>query len=109
MKTKNLVEGALVSYVLAQEEPDQRLHELQRYLATALHVNFELDALKNEVARIKAKLAGAKERERLIATLFTKDGELRKYRFGKAFCAKCGLFKNYEKECPYCGYLELTP
>lgn len=103
---KNDIEGMLVSYVLAQEDPDDRLEELRFFLKTK---GIEMDAstLKKQVHKVKKSIEHPKKMMELEAKLFNKEGTIRKYRFGSAFCPKCGMFKNYEKECPYCGYLEM--
>lgn len=104
---KNDVEGALVSYVLAQEDLDSRLEELRCFLRTK-KVDIDIETLRKEVYKVKKNVEHPKKMTELTAKLFNKDGEVREYRFGSDFCPECRLFKNYEKECPYCGHLEMT-
>ena len=104
---KNDIEGALVSYVLAQEELDSRLEEFRHFLRTK-NVDIDIGTLRKEIHRVKKNIDQPKKMRELTAKLFNKDEEVREYRFGSDFCPECRLFKNYEKECPYCGHLEMT-
>lgn len=101
------LEGALVSYALAQEDLDARLEDLRKYLKN-ISVELDLEALRKEVYNVKKRLQKPRKYAELKASLFTKEGKVREYQFGSDFCPRCKLFKNYEKECPYCGYLEMT-
>jgi hypothetical protein len=100
-------ESSLVSYVLAQDNLDSHLQDLRKFLLE-INIKLDLESLRREVYKIKEKLQKPRKFLELKASLFTKDRYLRKYRFGSDFCPSCKIFKNYEKECPYCGYLELT-
>lgn len=40
--------------------------------------------------------------------LFSSTSGERKIKLGSCFCPDCGRFKNYKKECPQCGYHEMT-
>ncbi|MEW6070758.1 MAG: hypothetical protein AB1485_09090 [Candidatus Thermoplasmatota archaeon] len=101
------LEGALVSYVLAQEDLDLRLEDLKKFLK-AINIEIDLETLRKEVYNTKKCLAKKREYQELEARLFTKEGLVRKYRLGADFCPNCKMYKNYEKECPYCRYLEMT-
>ncbi|MDI6887403.1 MAG: hypothetical protein QMC98_02025 [Candidatus Thermoplasmatota archaeon] len=101
------LEGSLVSYVLAQEDLELRLEDLRKFLR-AINIELDLETLRKEVYNTKKCIAKKREWAELEARLFTKEGTVRKYRFGSDFCPKCKMYKNYEKECPYCKYLEMT-
>lgn len=103
---KNHLEGMLVSYVLAHENIDSHLEELRYFLKTK---GIDMDALtlKIEVQKVKKSVEHPKKMTELKAKLFNKECTVRKYRFGSDFCPKCRMFKNHEKECPYCGHLEM--
>ncbi len=103
---KNNLEGMLVSYVLAQEDPDARLEELRFFLKTK-GIDIDTPTLGKQVHKVKKSIEHPKKMVELKAKLFNKEGTIRKYRFGSDFCPKCRMFKNYEKECPYCGHLEM--
>jgi hypothetical protein len=40
--------------------------------------------------------------------LFSSPNTGRKIKLGSCFCPECGRFKNYKKECPHCGFHEMT-
>lgn len=101
------MEGAIVSYVLAQDEVDERLDQLKAFLELK-QIQVDMESLRHQVHKVKDSLGRPKKMDALMAKLFNKDGTPRKYRHGNAFCPKCKIFKNYEKECPYCRHLELS-
>jgi hypothetical protein len=103
----NQLEGILVSYVLSQDEIEERLIDLKKYLRIK-GIKIDTEKLKNTVHNTKDVIESREYNNRLKALLFTKESKARDYQFGSDFCPKCNMFKNYEKECPYCGYLELT-
>lgn len=104
---ENHLEGILVSYVLSQDDIEKHLKELKFYL-TRRGFKIEHEKLKDGVFDTKRAIEAKEKNNQLKALLFTKDDKLREYQFGSDFCPKCKMFKNYEKECPYCGHLELT-
>ena len=96
------------SYVLAQEDPGQNLELLQRYLKAKGIADVSKEVLKQEISsHIKSKKR--EDRLRKMETrLFKKENEERTYRPASAFCGNCDMYKDYQKECPYCGKLEMT-
>lgn len=96
------------SYVLAQEDPNQRLKLLQRYLKVQGIADVSLEELRVHINRIDRTDSRNKRKDTMEALLFTKEGTPKKNRYGSSFCKNCHMYKDYEKECPYCGSLELT-
>ena len=74
-------------------------------------IHLEDEELRTDIELIRLKRLQKLQLDRIEALLFTRDGRIKphEFRYGSAFCPRCGLFKNYEKECPHCGYHELTP
>ena len=101
--------GAIMSYIHAggTEKNRKRLKKLRTYLKE-MGVEMGLERLALEVAHARAKIGHKKALDRAEAELFTSEGRPRKFRYASAFCPHCGMFKNYEKECPYCSYHEMT-
>lgn len=101
--------GAIMSYVHAggTEKNRKRLKKLQSYLKD-MGFDIDLKSLALEVSYARAKMGHKKALDRTEAELFTPEGKPRRYRYASAFCPNCGMFKNYEKECPYCTYHEMT-
>ncbi|MFP4001396.1 MAG: hypothetical protein ACLFSM_03670 [Thermoplasmata archaeon] len=96
------------SYVLAQDDPTENIELLQKYLKAKRIADVSTDFLKRKISsHIKSKRRDEKLRS-MEARLFKKDDQERTFRPGSAICSNCGMYKDYEKECPYCGKLELT-
>ncbi|HEX9709954.1 MAG TPA: hypothetical protein VGB42_08340 [Candidatus Thermoplasmatota archaeon] len=107
------VQAAVASAVVAHPEPDG---------LRAVAGDFAAWAEEAHGAQVSAQEAGelleghraALEREvgraRRNARLFTRGGTLRpaRYRHGAEFCPRCARHKDYRKECPHCGEMELT-
>lgn len=100
--------AALLSYTFAQKQSETYLQKLQEFLSRSNIKIIEVNDLKEKIDLIIKEEERIKEEQELIARLFTEDKKVRSYRFGSDFCPKCHMFKNYEKECPYCNYLEMT-
>jgi hypothetical protein len=98
----------LLSYVNAHETEEGNIEELRSYLSSKGLGEFQFDDLRKWVAEIRDARQAAALRSQQLADLFAPEHQLRAFRFGSPFCPNCHLFKNYEKECPYCSYLELT-
>lgn len=97
------------SYILVhKQDPYKKLKLLQRYLKLKNIADLKIRTLRKLVDK---QLQVEKQNERLNkieAKLFTKEKEPKKNKFGSAFCGRCGMYKDYEKECPYCGRLEMS-
>jgi len=99
---------AINSYILAQEDPRDNLELLQKYLKKKGIGDVSTEVLKREIKNQIEKKREKNRLEKMETKLFKKDDEKRKYRFGSAFCSNCDMYKDYQKECPYCGDLEIT-
>jgi len=100
--------ASLLSYTFSQENLDENLNELQTFLVAAGLGPTDINELKEKVYRIKKEEEKLKDDQKRKAKLFTRSKQVRRYQFGSSFCPNCHMFKNYEKECPYCKYLEMT-
>lgn len=100
--------GVITSYVLAhRDNPEKHVTEMAEYIAQRIK-GINAETVRQEIRRVIERMNKPKEEVALKAKLFTTDGKVRKYRYGLDFCEKCGMFKNYEKECPYCGHHEMA-
>jgi len=99
---------AINSYILAQEDPTENLELLQKYIRKKGIGDVSIEVLKKEIKSQLKKRREKKRMEMIEAKLFKKDDEKKKYRYGSAFCVNCSMYKDYQKECPYCGDLEIT-
>lgn len=98
------------SYIIAQDDPidNQKLRSLQLYLYQRGIGYIETKDLVKEIKKQQKKMKRNKRLRRIENELFKKGEEKKKYRYGSSFCPNCSMYKDYEKECPYCGKLELT-
>lgn len=103
----NQLEGILVSYVFSNDDIEKNIENLRKYLSNK-GINIETEKLRESVLDTKHVIESKKKTEKDNAILFTKDDNVREYKFGSGFCPKCQMFKNYDKECPYCSYLEIA-
>lgn len=102
------LDSILVSFVNAHETEEGNIEELRLYIRSKGLGELSVEDLRRRVASVREARHAAVLRSQQLADLFTPEHQLRAYRFGSPFCPNCNLFKNYEKECPYCSYLELT-
>ncbi len=100
--------ATLLSYTFAQDDLNENLIELQTYLRENGLGIININELKEKVSHIKKEEKKLEYNQNKIAKLFTSSKQVRRYQFGSSFCPNCHMFKNYEKECPYCKYLEIT-
>lgn len=108
-KKNRRVKKVVNSYLLVHKnDPYKKLKLLQKYLKAKKIADISIRELKSVVDK-QLKSREFKERlEQIEAKLFTKEGVPKKNKFGSAFCQRCGMYKDYEKECPYCGSLEMS-
>ncbi len=105
---KNRLRRVINSYILAQEDPTENLELLQKYLKEKGIAEVSTDTLRKHIKNQLQKKRKDKKLKKMEAKLFKKEDEQKKYRYGSAFCEDCGMFKDYKKECPYCGSLEMS-
>ena len=99
---------ALLCYTFAQKDTNENLKDLQDFLLITGIGPVHIEELLKKINLIKEQEKKIIHKQNLKAKLFTQDKKIRSFRFGSDFCPNCHMFKNYEKECPYCKYLEMT-
>ena len=102
------LETIIISYSMVNEHPKKNLKDLHFYLLSEGITDISLKELKLMVDKAVLNVKMDLIKPSLKAKLFTDKGELRKYQFASDFCPKCGVFKNYNKECKFCGYHEMS-
>lgn len=109
IKNKEMLSKVVNSYILAQgDQPYKRLKLLQKYLKTRKIADIGIKELRDLVNRQITITENRERIDKVESLLFTQEGRPKKNKYGSAFCKKCKMFKDHEKECPYCGGLELT-
>jgi hypothetical protein len=112
--TNQTLDSIIASYVIAQSGDKERINQnlpmLGDYLKRRHIAEIPEDELLKKVLEQKTAFDSVERKARISAKLFTRDEQPRKakYRSGSEFCGECKMFKNYTKECPYCGMLEIT-
>ena len=107
-KRLRILRRAINSYLLAQDDPKENLELLQKYLRRKGIGEVSKKVLKDEINSQLKRKKEKKELEKMETKLFKKEDEEKKFRYGSAFCGNCNMYKDYQKECPYCGDLEIT-
>ena len=102
------LETIIISYAMVNEHPKKNLKDLHFYLLSEGIAEISLKELKLMVDKAILNVKMDLIKPSLKAKLFTDKGEMRKYQFASDFCPKCGVFKNYHKECKFCGYHEMS-
>lgn len=107
------VEAAAASLVLAHPRAEE-LDELAATFAQAMRnrgaAGLTEAAARDLLRQVRTVLDDEREKLMVLARLFAPEGRLReaRYRHGSPFCDACGRYKDFAKECPACGVIELT-
>ena len=102
------LETIVLSFAMVNKEPRKKIKDLHFYLLSESIANVSLRELKLMVDKALLNIKMDMIKPSLKAKLFTEEGELRKYQFASDFCPRCGVYKNYHKECKFCGYHEMA-
>lgn len=102
------LETIVLSYALVNNAPEKNIKDLHFYLVSEGLADISLGKLRAMVMKAVTNVRMDMIEPALKAKLFTKDGKIRPYKFGSDFCPECGVFKNYHKECTFCGHHELS-
>ncbi len=109
LRRQKQLDGIISSYIKAHEKPKAELDILKYHLLTE---GFDLDdATLEKLIEEHQRLQSFEKRDPFVkAALFADEKAPRRYRPGSAFCPNpaCKQFKNYEKECPHCGFHEIA-
>lgn len=106
---KHKIQSIIESYLMVhKEEPYEDLKLLQKYLKKKNIGKVKLKKLKKLVDESLEDGKKREQLEKMEARLFTNKKKPRDYKYGKAFCENCNMYKDYKKECPYCGTIEYT-
>ena len=107
-KSREFLNTIVLSYAMVNKEPRKNLKDLHFYLLSEGIADISLKRLRAMVNNTLTNIRMDKIKPPLMSKLFADDGKLRRYRFASDYCPKCGVFKNYHKECGFCGYHEMS-
>ena len=107
-KSRRNLKSIVLSYAMVNKEPQKNLKDLHFHLQSEGFTDISLKRLRVLVDRTLTNIRMDMIKPSLKAKLFTEDRKLRRYKFASDHCPKCGVFKNYHKECGFCGYHEMS-
>ncbi len=84
------------------------LEALQIYIKDLYRTNISIEGLHALVLQAKDEEKNKAVADEMESILFSTDRPIPKFKLGAPFCKKCARFKNYKKECPFCGHHEMT-
>lgn len=109
ISSNNELRAILESFIAGQEKIEkQNIQELTEFLNKQYNKELSTDSVNEQVNEILENNRQIQLNRKQLARLFTIDKQVRAIRFGSGFCPNCHMFKNYDKECPYCQFLEMT-
>lgn len=87
---------------------DDKLRKLQAYVHDIAGEEVEIDELRKLIVSEVRRTEVERQLRDIDRELFAPDLDPDDIRTGSTFCKECGMFKRFRKECPYCGFLEMT-
>ena len=96
------------TYAHKKGHTKQDLEALQIYLRDLYGNEVPLEGLHALVEQAKIEIKADAVNADMESILFSTDRPIPRIKLGRAFCEKCARFKNYRKECPFCGHHEMT-
>lgn len=84
------------------------LDALRIYLLDLFNTNVSAEGLHALVEQAKDEAKAKAVADDMESILFSPDRPVPRFKLGSAFCKRCERFKNYKKECPFCGHHEMT-
>jgi hypothetical protein len=101
---------AVREFTLAHREGHdlKDLEALKIYIKDLYDIDMPVEGLHALVEQAKVEIRSQAVADEMESILFSPERPAPKFKLGKPFCPKCTRFKNYRKECPYCGHHEIT-
>ena len=96
------------TYAHKEGHTKEDLELLQMYIKDLYNSNVPIEGLHALVEQAKNEEKSKAVADEMESILFSRDRPIPKFKLGAPFCQKCARFKNYKKECPFCGHLEMT-
>ena len=101
---------AIREFTYAHKEGHDRkdLEALKIYLYDLYGIDMPIEGLHALIEQAKIEIRSKAVADEMESILFSTDRPTPRFKIGSPFCMKCGRFKNYKKECPFCGHHEMT-
>ncbi len=108
--TRSRLTGIMESYAHARPKDTKKtLRNLQTYIAGIENMgSYGIGILSKRSQTIREAERRNKLLPALQAEIFNVNVRKEDFLYASDFCPRCNTFKNYDKECPDCGLLELT-
>ncbi|MFW3146564.1 MAG: hypothetical protein ACMUIE_07110 [Thermoplasmatota archaeon] len=84
------------------------LEKLQAYLHDMAAMDLTMDDLEKWIVKEVKRTEVERQLRDIDRQLFAPDLDEEDIKLGSGFCPECGMFKRFRKECPWCGFLEMT-
>lgn len=84
------------------------LEKLQAYLHDMAGVDLSIKDLEKWIVKEVKRTEVERQLRDIDRKLFAPDLDEEDIKLGSGFCPECGMFKRFRKECPWCGFLEMT-
>jgi hypothetical protein len=101
---------AVREFTLAHRDGHDRkdLEALRIYIKDLYDADLPVEGLHALVEQAKVEIRSEAVASEMESILFSAERPSPKFKLGSPFCPKCTRFKNYKKECPFCGHHEMT-
>jgi hypothetical protein len=104
------IRSALRAFIMSHKEgwEKESLKDLKIYLQAYHGFNKSTKTIETPLMDEMRSIGVEMKALHMEEDLFSTSGSERKIKLGSCFCPDCGRFKNYKKECPHCGFHEMT-
>ncbi|MGA1821436.1 MAG: hypothetical protein ACMUIG_02795 [Thermoplasmatota archaeon] len=109
-KLPGKVAKVIRSFAVSHNESysNSELEMLHAYIHDYFDINMKMELLMDYIKKEQQSLKNEPVLRNVDSILFSGNGKPPAFKLGSAFCRDCGMYKNYRKECPYCGHHEVT-
>ena len=104
------VRSALRAFILSHKNGWEKdsLKDLKIYLQAYHGFNRSTKTIETLLMEEMRSIGVEMKAMHMEEDLFSSPNSERKIKLGSCFCPECSRFKNYKKECPHCGFHEIT-
>jgi hypothetical protein len=104
------IRSALRAFIMAHKDgwEKESLKDLKIYLQAYHGYNKSIKTIEALLVDEMRSIGVEMKALHIEEDLFSSTKAERKIKLGSCFCPDCSRFKNYKKECPHCGFHEMT-
>ena len=110
VSTSQDIRSALRAFIMSHKEgwEKESLKDLKIYLQAYHGFNKSTKTIEALLMDEMRSIGVEMKAMHMEEDLFSSKNAERKIKLGSCFCPDCSRFKNYKKECPHCGFHEMT-